>query len=208
MNLKNVSYEAVVEGTKSIDILGVIFAVLCIGIIIFVLYHWIVLLFNAGNPKSRKNLNLFVSGFLSLVLISVSFMAVIGVMNFKWKSEKANPYIESIQVDKKNISNLYIVEEDKIKGKATLYTKQTKDKMLPLIVTFEDGDIKKLSGKYRIVKTLENGQTPYVEYQELKKPIRYFTFISHKHLNNQFSGVDKGLYNVKVFVPKDYKLDF
>lgn len=149
---------------------------------------------------------MFTYGTLALVLFSGGMTIGLHMMQVNLEDEKIKPYINSLETKKTEVENLKL--SSKVKETKLLYTKEKQKDKIPVSITLKNDNLKSLSGNYQISKTLNPGEQPYVEYQELKKPIRYFTFISHKQLNNQFSGFDKGLYNVNVFVPKDYKLDF
>jgi hypothetical protein len=111
----------------------------------------------------------------------------------KWKTEVAYPYINSLPIEKKEIVFIKIDPElsHDVKGNS-FYTYSTPVQLTPLAISYvDDGGIVTITRWTETRMELTDKEKPYIEFQELKKDLG--------------NGVDKGLYNVKVYLPRNYK---
>jgi hypothetical protein len=111
----------------------------------------------------------------------------------KWKTEVAYPYINSLPIEKKEIVFIKIDPELSHDTKGSLfYTYSTPIQLTPLVISYiDDGGVVTITRWTETKMELTDKEKPYIEFQELKKDLG--------------NGVDKGLYNVKVYLPRSYK---
>lgn len=140
--------------------------------------------------------------FLFLIFIAISIFCYLGNLKVKttddiskWRNTVAKTYIESLPVERKEIIAIKIDTQYKIKkGKKdfwyTKYTQKTTMQKTPLIIAYEDNGLITDKNIYETYVTKTNKSKPYIEFQRLNKNLGH--------------GINKGLYNVKVYLPKSY----
>lgn len=104
----------------------------------------------------------------------------------EWKKEVVEPYIESLPTKERELTTVIL---DTAKFNGTTYTDQ-----LPLIISYkENGKTVTTSGVYDIEERLEEGENPYLEYRRLNDELGH--------------DVNPGSYNIKIVLPKNFKLE-
>jgi hypothetical protein len=111
----------------------------------------------------------------------------------KWKEEVAYPYINSLPIEEKEIVFIKIDPELSHDVERSLfYTYSTPVQLTPLVITYiDDGGAATITRWTETKMKLTDKEKPYIKFQELKKDLG--------------NGVDKGLYNVRVYLPRNYK---
>lgn len=149
-------------------------------------------------------MNMIDESFILMIIAMFWFIgsiAYIGLVNAeienkqinKWKNEVAYPYINSLPVEKKEIIFIKIDPELSHDTKGNLfYTYSTPVQLTPLAISYiDDGGVVTITRWVETKMELTDKEKPYIEFQELKKDLG--------------NGIDKGLYNVKVYLPRNYK---
>lgn len=106
-----------------------------------------------------------------------------------WKKDTVKPYINSLPVEKREA--VYIKIDPEIERKPGAYTSENKNKRTPLTVTFKDKGLTTQTNWMDAHMELTKEEEPYVTYQYLEGSLG--------------NGVDKGYYNLKVYLPENYK---
>lgn len=110
----------------------------------------------------------------------------------KWKKEVATPYVESLPVEKREV--VFIKIEPELTAKTKGYYYYTRSKLVertPLTVSFKENGLTTLTNWYETHMELTNEKKPYVTYQYVDSKLG--------------KGFKAGFYNVKIYLPKDYK---
>lgn len=110
----------------------------------------------------------------------------------KWKEEVAKPYISTLSIQSKEVVFIKINTEISQKMTGNHYYTSKEVKRTPLTISFkEDDGLTTLTNWYETKMVLTDKEEPYVEYQYVQKNLGH--------------GYKQGYYNVKIFLPKDYK---
>ncbi|WP_442637921.1 hypothetical protein [Rossellomorea marisflavi] len=164
------------------------------GIVLFVLITVGTLYLNSRHLIEYKHLIYFV------VLLSLFSVAIVWGLNKSdeyelkkekdWKDEIVSPYIESLPVEKREAVYIKIESELTSKGRYR-YTSDKTIERTPLTVTFKENGLTTKTNWMEAHMELADEDTPYVTYQYVPEKLG--------------KGVSKGYYNLKVYLPKNYK---
>lgn len=111
-----------------------------------------------------------------------------------WKKQIALPFIEELPVQKRDILFAKLDTKESAKKSATsVYTYQNDNRLTPLLIGFNEGELITERGHYETYMVLKTDETPYVEYQKVTKTLG--------------EGLKKGYYNVKVYLPTNYQFE-
>ena len=161
-------------------------------------------LFNVVREKMNKEVfdlddhfGFWIMGFLATGL--AGFLLLLptgdyeGTPHKEWKNQYVLPYLESLPNLKKDVQSLQVPKD--IGGASTFLEKtNTAPLFVSLVYTNDEGIAKKLETHALVHYTLAEGETPYFEAKYLK--------------NDLGNRVDKGYYNVHVYLPKNYTLNY
>ncbi|MFF2532333.1 hypothetical protein ACFVS2_25825 [Brevibacillus sp. NPDC058079] len=111
----------------------------------------------------------------------------------KWKNEIANPYIESLTSEKKEIVFIKIEAELGARASSYRYTSKTESvERTPVTVSFKDGNnVVTRTEWYETTMELADDEVPYLEYKNLTVNLGH--------------GIIPGIYNAKIHLPKSYR---
>lgn len=107
-----------------------------------------------------------------------------------WEEKIVAPYIEALPTEKREA--VYIKIDSELTNK--IQHRYTSDKTIertPLTVTFKENGLTTQTNWMEAHMELADEETPYVTYQYVPKKLG--------------KGISKGYYNLKVYLPKNYK---
>lgn len=110
----------------------------------------------------------------------------------KWEENVAKPYINDLPVQKKEIVYIKIDPELSHSTQGNLFYTYSKEiQRTPLTISFKGNGVETMTNWYETHMELTDEEKPYVEYQKLSQSLG--------------DGFEKGLYNVKIYLPESYK---
>lgn len=147
---------------------------------------------NDEDHMGLSILVIFLSGFL-VFLFLLQFSEVQGNQQHEWKNEHVIPYLQSLPGVKKDVQSLQVPNE--IGGESTFLDKTSSEPLyVSLVYTNAEGIAKKLDTHALVHYTLSEGDTPYFQGKYVSKSL------GHR--------LEKGYYNVHVYLPKNYTLNY
>lgn len=116
----------------------------------------------------------------------------------KWKEQIVRPYIETLPKIHKEIIYIKITpEKDSFRKNEyfgeSRYTSNSSIERTPLTVAYKDNGIVTSTDFYEIHAELSDHEKPYIEFQRL--------------IQDLGNNVNSGKYNMKIYIPKSFKLN-
>lgn len=187
-------------GKKANDTTDVLWLSPPIWVLIMLIVSLVIVVASVIEFKKKKEIS-DVKFFL-MFFVGITLLCYLGTLKVNttdkvtpWRNHIAKTYIESLPIEKKEIVAIKIDTQYKAKKTsntywATKYTRKSTMKKTPLLIAYNDNGVVTAKNVYEIHVELSDKEKPYIEFQRL-----------NKNLGHQ---VDKGLYNVKVYIPKSY----
>lgn len=191
MKIQDQGFDDVILGVFLI--LSLVLALVIIGIIIYQIV--------VDYAEFYEVFNTILIGFLVWVigLLVCVILTVIEVDSPKvkdWTKNYAEKYIKGLPDERHEIVYLKITtEEQSDKGSEDSHNVKTTD--TKYVVTYKDGkELKTKVIKAKANMSLGSTEKPYIKYKHLKE-----------NLGEGNDMYEKGYYNVKIYLPEDYKFD-
>lgn len=113
-----------------------------------------------------------------------------------WKAEIAKPYIESLDVEQREVVFIKIDPElsHEVYGSSSFgsgYTRSEEVQRTPLTVSFKENGITTLTNWYETRMELTEEAKPHIKYQKLNRDLG--------------NGIKKGFYNIEINLPDSYE---
>lgn len=155
--------------------------------------------------RSKVHINIMLLSVSILLFAAVTGMTLKEIHEVKsdvynervteWREGPAREFVDSLPVSQREI-NVFEIDESEPVNKyyrnwwQINYSDYDEIYLATVEYSFdEDDEEKPKKGLFEVVRDLESGEEPYVEYQELKESLGH--------------GVNKGMYNMVIHVPGD-----
>lgn len=163
-----------------------------VGLVLSIISLWI---FGIVSDDFRLGPS-FISMFAFFIFATSTFAVPGSIKQSRvdtWTHHAAYPYINSLPVQHHDIVYIKVQDTSETTGAGGLFTFSisSHDITHVLVLYRDNGQIKKMDMQAKMSMKLGQNDTPYITFQQLR--------------HNLGNGINAGLYNPTVYLPKNYK---